>query len=82
MLFIMVFGLVDAWWVGKLGAEQLAGVSAAAFIMWALQSIAVLVETGVNAMVARFVGGTEKRKAGLVIGQSIFLALGTVLVSM
>jgi putative MATE family efflux protein len=74
MVFIMIFGLVDAWWVGKLGAEELAGVSAAAFIMWALQSIAVLVETGVNAMVSRFYGANQKRLAGLVVGQSIFLA--------
>lgn len=74
MVFIMIFGLVDAWWVGKLGAEELAGVSAAAFIMWALQSIAVLVETGVNAMVSRFYGANEKRRAGLVVGQSVFLA--------
>ncbi|MBN1481984.1 MATE family efflux transporter [candidate division KSB1 bacterium] len=73
MLFIMVFGLVDAWWVGKLGAEELAGVSAASFILWALQSIAMLVETGVNAMVARFVGAGDYRRAGLVIGQSVFL---------
>jgi len=73
MVFIMIFGLVDAWWVGKLGAEELAGVSAAAFIMWALQSIAVLVETGVNAMVSRFYGANEKRLAGLVVGQSVFL---------
>ncbi|MBN1561423.1 MATE family efflux transporter, partial [candidate division KSB1 bacterium] len=74
MLFIMMFGLVDAWWVGKLGAAQLAGVSAASFVLWALQSIAVLVETGVNAMVARFVGAKERRLAGLIIGQAILLA--------
>ena len=74
MIFIMVFSLVDAWWVGKLGAEELAGVSAAAFIMWALQSIAVLVDTGVNAMVARFVGANSKRQAGRVVGQAVFLA--------
>ncbi|MBN1466001.1 MATE family efflux transporter [candidate division KSB1 bacterium] len=74
MLFIMLFGLVDAWWVGKLGAGPLAGVSAASFVLWALQSIAVLVETGVNAMVARFVGAGERRLAGLVIGQAILLA--------
>ena len=34
MLFLMVFNLVDIWWVGKLGPDYLAGVSAAAFILW------------------------------------------------
>ena len=75
MVFIMIFGLVDVWWVSKLGAEQLAGVSAAAFILWALQSVAMLVDTGVNAMVARYIGAGEKRRASLVVGQGIFLAL-------
>ncbi|NOY60941.1 MAG: MATE family efflux transporter [Calditrichaeota bacterium] len=79
MLFIMVFQLVDAWWVGKLGAQPLAGVSAAAFLLWSLESVATLVSTGVNALVARFVGEKNLDKASLVIGQgtllSIFLSL-------
>ena len=73
MIFLMVFGLVDVWWVGKLGADYLAGVSAASFIVWALQSIATLVSTGVNAMVSRFVGAKENQRASLVIGQAIIL---------
>ncbi|NIA29086.1 MAG: MATE family efflux transporter [Actinobacteria bacterium] len=79
MLFIMVFQLVDIWWVGKLGAQPLAGVSAAAFLLWSLESVATLVSTGVNALVARFVGEKDNNKASLVIGQgtllSIFLSL-------
>lgn len=75
MLFIMIFNLVDVWWVGKLGAEQLAGVSAASFIMWALQSVATLVSTGVNAMVARYFGANDKLQASLIIGQSILLSI-------
>ncbi len=79
MLFIMVFQLVDAWWVGKLGAQPLAGVSAAAFLLWSLESIATLVSTGVNAMVARFVGEKNDEKASLIAGQgtllSVFLSL-------
>jgi putative MATE family efflux protein len=74
MIFIMIFGLVDIWWVGKLGAEQLAGVSAASFLVWALESVAMLVSTGVNALVARYIGAKENEKANLVIGQAIILA--------
>ena len=75
MIFIMIFGLVDVWWVGKLGADQLAGVSAASFIVWALQSVGTLVSTGVNAMVARQFGAKQNRMAGLVIGQALILAI-------
>lgn len=75
MLFIMVFQLVDAWWVGKLGAQPLAGVSAAAFLLWSLESVATLVSTGVNAMVARFVGEKNTDKASLVVGQGTLLSI-------
>lgn len=75
MMFIMVFNLVDAWWISKLGAEPLAGISAASFILWALQSIALLISGGVNAMVARFVGARNPQNASHVVGQSILLAV-------
>jgi len=75
MWLIMIFNIVDAWWVGKLGAEPFAGVSAASFIYWALQSIATLVSTGVTAMVARFIGSNDPEKASLVTGQGIVLSI-------
>ncbi len=56
LLFIMLFNVVDGWWVGKLGAEGLAGVSAASFIYWALEALATITSTGVSALVARYVG--------------------------
>ncbi len=74
MIFIMVFNLVDAWWVSKLGAEPLAGISAASFIMWALQALVMLISGGVNAMVARFVGSRKPADASHVIGQAVLLA--------
>lgn len=75
MMFIMVFNLVDAWWVGKLGAVPLAGVSAAAFLYWALESVGTLASTGVTAMVARFVGAEKLDLARKVSGQGILLAI-------
>ena len=75
MLFIMVFQLVDAWWVGRLGAQPFAGVSAAAFLVWAIESVATLVSTGVNAMVARFVGEGYPEKASRVVGQGVVMAV-------
>ncbi len=80
MVFIMVFNLVDIWWVGKLGPEALAGISAASFIYWALQSMATLVGTGVTAMVARFVGAGKPQEAGRVVAQGLILAIGIAVV--
>ncbi len=74
MVFLMIFNLIDIWWVGKLGAQALAGVSAASFIVWTLQSLATLVETGVNAMVARYVGAKNPELASRVVGQGLIMA--------
>ncbi|MBN2000180.1 MATE family efflux transporter [candidate division KSB1 bacterium] len=75
MLFIMVFNLVDIWWVGKLGSTALAGVSGASFILWTLQAAATCVGTGVNALVARHVGAKHPAKASDVVGQGLLVAL-------
>ena len=75
MVILMIFNLVDIWWVGKLGADALAGMSAAAFLVWLLLAIATLVEAGINSMVARFVGAGDPVTAGKVIGQGLILAL-------
>ena len=74
MLFVMVFNIIDIWWVGKLGADALAGVSAASFILWALESMATLVGTGVTAMVARLYGARRREQAGRVMGTGIVFA--------
>ncbi len=75
MLSIMVFNLVDAWWVSKLGAASMAGVSAASFIYWALEGVGTLASTGVAALVARHVGARQQRKASYAAGQGVLLAL-------
>lgn len=73
MLFIMIFNLIDIWWVSKLGAEALAGISAASFILWALHALATLAATGINALVARYIGSGRRSHAGYCVGQGLLL---------
>lgn len=75
MMLLMIFALIDIWWIGKVGAEAVAGVSAASFIYWALESLATLVSTGVNAMVARFVGARDPEAASKVATQGLILSV-------
>ena len=75
MMLLIVFALVDIWWIGKVGAEAVAGVSAASFIYWALESLATLVSTGVNAMVARFIGARNPTAASKVATQGLILSV-------
>ena len=75
MMLVNVFNLVDAFWVGRLGTAALGGMTASAFLVWCLFSVAQVLEYGVNAVVARRVGQQRPRDAGLASGHGLVLAL-------
>ncbi|MDZ7371835.1 MAG: MATE family efflux transporter [candidate division KSB1 bacterium] len=74
MLLIMLFGLVDAWFVGRLGAEAFAGVSAGGFVIWAVQSISLVISEGLVAVASRAIGAKDSDTAELAFAQSLILA--------
>ncbi len=75
MMLVNVFNLVDAFWVGRLGTAALGGMTASAFLVWCLFSVAQVLEYGVNAVVARRVGQGRPLEAGLTSGHGLVLAL-------
>ncbi len=74
MLMIMLFSLVDAWFVGQLGAEAFAGVSAAGFVLWAVQSISLVITEGLVALASRAIGAKDPHTAEMTIAQSLLLS--------
>ena len=74
MMMVNVFNLVDAFWVGRLGTDALGGMTASAFVVWCLHAAAMLVGTGLNAVVARRVGERRTHQAGLAGGHGLVLA--------
>lgn len=50
------FSIIDAYWVGKLGSPQLAGLTVATFIIWGMISLTEVISLGLNALVAQAVG--------------------------
>lgn len=52
----MMFNIIDAFWVGKLGPAALAAVGASAFAMWMVYTLAEIFSTGSSAVIARRVG--------------------------
>ncbi len=40
MVSIMLFEFVDLIWIGKLGADAVAALGAASFVVWAVKAIA------------------------------------------
>lgn len=59
-LFYVIFEIVDMYWVGRLGANPVAALSAASFFIWMLRALAQTVATGVIATVSRNVGRNDK----------------------
>ncbi|MBN2384879.1 MATE family efflux transporter [bacterium] len=84
MVLQTLFSLIDAFWVGKLGAEALAAVSGASFILWAIYSVCHISATGITALVARYCGADRMDLArlsgslGLLVSALIGIAVGLV----
>ena len=55
-----VFGLVDAFWVGRLGAEAMAALSASGILTWILYSVGSLGQVGGQSLVAQAVGAGDR----------------------
>jgi putative MATE family efflux protein len=55
--------IVDMLWLGRLGGDFLAGVSASIFLVWAMGALSSLVTTGIIAGVSRNVGEGNLKKA-------------------
>lgn len=86
---IMSIGLVDAYFIGKLGGDALAAISFIFPISVALTSLGVGVMVGINSVVARALGEGDDTKAarranfgmvlavgcGLIIGLALFALL-------
>ncbi|MCA0903945.1 MATE family efflux transporter [Qipengyuania aquimaris] len=86
---IMSVGLIDAYFIGKLGSQELAAVSFIFPITIALSSLGVGVMVGINSVIARALGEGDVERAerranfgavfalvvGVVMGLALFLLL-------
>ena len=85
---VMSIGLVDAYFVGQLGSDELAAISFIFPVTTALSSLGVGVMVGINSVVARALGeGDQERCArranfGLVFSVLIGIAIGAALYSL
>lgn len=61
-LFMVVFEIIDMYWVGKLGEKPVAALSAASFLVWMIRALSQTVGVGGLALISRRTG--EKDIAG------------------
>jgi len=83
-LFYIIFEIVDMFWVGRLGPEAVAALSAGSFYVWMLRAMTQTVATGALAMVSRRSGEGDHqgviKTAKNAVGAAIILAVLTMVV--
>lgn len=75
MLLNTAFGIVDTFWVGRLGADAVASMSAASYFLWSLFALVSLVSVGTHAHVARRAGERRFGLAGQAAGEGLLLCV-------
>jgi len=73
MLMESLFGIVNVYWVAKLGKEQAAAVGVTESLLTIVFAIAIGLSMGTTAMVARRIGEKDPEGAARVAEQSILL---------
>lgn len=58
-----LFVIIDAFWAGKLGSNELAGLTIATFVVWGILSFGELIATGTNSLVAQATGAGDFKLA-------------------
>lgn len=74
-LFYNAYLLIDAYWIGLLGSQALAGLSACSFLVWAFYSVSDLAATGTGTLVAQGIGAKRETEARQAAGQGVFISL-------
>lgn len=78
---LILYDIIDIYWIGKLGSDAVAGVAAAGFIVWALYSIMTVTNGGAASLIARFHGAKDMEKAWDAVVQSftfsVVIGIGT-----
>jgi putative MATE family efflux protein len=74
-LFQTALSTADMMMVSRLGAAAIAGVGAAAQLLWVLQSAFGAVTTGTTVLVARFTGARQHEEANTIVKQSILVSV-------
>ncbi len=75
MLLNSAFGLVDAFWVGRLGPDAMASMSAASYFLWSTYALVSLVSVGTHAHVARRAGEGDFGRCASAAGEGLLLCV-------
>ena len=74
-LGLILFDVVDIYWIEKLGGDALSGVAAAGFIVWSLYSVMNVTGGGAASLIAQYNGAKDKEKAWDTAVQAVSLSI-------
>lgn len=63
LLGVMLFEIIDIFWVGKIGADAIAAVSVAAYLAWTAKALANITAGGSNTLISRSAGSKKWDRA-------------------
>lgn len=72
---LILYDIIDIYWIGKLGSDAVAGVAAAGFIVWALYSVMTVTNGGAASLIARYHGAKNKEKTWDAVVQSFSFSI-------
>lgn len=73
VISIMLFEIIDLFWIGRLNSQAVAALGAASFIVWTVKTLANCVSAGINALVARGAGKGDQRMVQIWASQGLIL---------
>ncbi len=74
-----LYQLIDAYWVGKLGASALAAIGGSSFILWAVYSLTAFSSNGITTLTAQNIGAGAPKKARNAAAQGMVISTVTAL---
>src|SRR5690242_8404707 len=75
-LLQIAYGLVDAFWVGRLGAPAVAAVSVSMPMMFLLMSVGMGFTIAGSTLIAQYVGARDRQMVDHVAGQTLLATVG------
>jgi putative MATE family efflux protein len=78
LLAVIMFNVVDSFWVGKLGASELAAMSFTFPVSLLVMSISMGMGVGMTSVVSRFIGAGEMQRVRRLTTDGLLLANGLV----
>ncbi|PCE28613.1 MATE family efflux transporter [Paraburkholderia acidicola] len=82
MVFQSMYYLVDLYFVGRLGADALAGVGAAGNVSFLVMALTQVLGAGTVALMAQAAGRKNQEQVGRIFNQALVLAITSCLVMM